>query len=384
MKDNLEEMLRSALTPSEKPDAWLNQNIVNSVQKSQTEAEKAGMEVAMRKSWMKRMPAVALAAVVLLSAGSLTAYAAWQYLKPDQVAEQIEDQKLADAFRGEDAVRVDESQSYGGYTVTLLGLLSGKDLSQYQSGSDGEILSDRTYAVVALENEDGTPMQDSGQEGEERTFLASPLIKGENPSRMNIFYMNGGYSSFVEDGVLYRVVECDNLQAFAKRGVYLSVTNTIFYDSDAYVYDKKSGEITRNEDYKGLNALFQLPLDVSKADQEKAEEQMKKWKNDVDGSSEGEAEDTDERDWDIEKLQKNAELIPETVETVTPDKDGYIYYEWNYQGTKSSGERLIRGLFKDSKTVILGVSQTNDGKDLIEVATKNEDGTIQTEVYCEK
>ncbi len=36
---------------------------------------------------------------------------------------------------------------------------------------------------------------------------ASPLIKGQNPSFFNAVTMSGGYSEFVQDGVLYRKLE---------------------------------------------------------------------------------------------------------------------------------------------------------------------------------
>lgn len=382
MKDNLEKMLQNALTPSEKPDIWLDQNIINTVKRAQTETKGAEMEVTMRKSWIKKVPAVALAAVVLLSAGSLTAYAVGQYLKPEQAAEKLEDQKLKDAFQGEDAVSINESQSYGGYTATLLGMVSGKNLSKYETESDGEILSDRTYAVVAIENEDGTPMQKLDEE--ESSFLVSPLIQGENPARINIFTMHGGYSAFVEDGVLYRIVECDNLEAFADQSVYLCVSNTVLYDADGFHYNKKSGEITRNEEYKGLNALFQLPLDTSRADEKAAEEQLRQWKKTLDTDAKEEVEEEEPWDWDEEKVQKDAEIIPETVKTLKPDKDGNVNYKWKYRNISSTGQENIRGRFKKSNTIVVGGTCDNDGKDLVEVFTKNEDGTITAAVYREK
>lgn len=398
MKDNLEEMLRHALTPSEEPDACLNQYIVNSVRKSQAEASETEMEVTMRKSWVRTVPAVAMAAAIVVLAGSLSTYAAWRYLKPEQAAVELEDDKLADAFRGEDAVSMDESQSYGGYTVTLLGMTSGKNLSKYEMKSNGEFLEDRTYAVVAIEKEDGTKMAKSDKmsdlSDEDSEFLVSPLIRGENPNLTNIFKMNGVASSFLEDGILYRVIDCDNLEVFAGRGVYLSVIHSTFFESDAYHFEEESGEITRNKEYHGLNALFQLPFDTSKADEKAADEQLRKWDEDADASDDTE-EDSDAkqdgREWDEKRLKEEAKLLPKTVETLTPDKEGYIYTKkWSYKGLTSGKSTLLAvgpdGFFNESETglKVSMITQGDNEKCFIETLTRNEDGTITVAVYREK
>lgn len=391
MKDNLEEMLRHALTPSDEPDTWLNQHIINSVQESQkvhnhTSDVCAETEVVMRKSWIKGAPAVALALVLVLG-GSLSAYAAWKYMKPEQVASEFEDEKLEKAFLKEDGTDINESQSYGGYTATLLGMVSGENISKYELESDGEIQADRTYAVLAIEKEDGTPIPEFiDAEGDENEFLVSPLIKGENPNFINIYCMNGGATSDVKDGIMYKIVDCDNLEAFANQGVYLSVTHTTFYESEAYSYDEESGEITRNEAYEGLNALFELPLDTSKADDKKAEEQLREWKEQMEGDSEEEAEEaeSEDRDWDLEMLEEDAKLIPESVQTITPDAEGCVDYSYEYEGCSSSGTYMVKGIFKEAKTVILGSFERTNAKDLIITCTKNDDGTVTMGVYCEK
>lgn len=396
MRDNLERLLCHALTPTEEPDACVNQYIVNSVRRMQAETNEAEMEVAMRKSWMRRVPVVALAAALVVSAGGLSAYAAWRYLKPEQVAVKTGDKKLAEAFQGGDSIRIDESQSYGGYTVTLLGTTSGKNLSQYAYESNGELKDDRTYAVVAIEKEDGTKISDSDQMSdlsqEESEFLVSPLIRGEDPRFINIYCMNGGSSTILEDGVLYRVVDCDNLEVFAERGVYLSVNHSTFFESEGYIFDKESGEITRNDDYKELNALFQLPLDVSKADEKAAQEQLRLWEEEMSGSSDEEDEDTEDgmqRDWNEKNLKKHAKLLSKTVQTLTPDKNGYIHCKkWSYGETSSGGsEVLVDAIFEKDFVGMsehMTVLQDSKGKDLIETYTRNEDGTITMAVYHEK
>lgn len=313
MKDNFEEMLRDALRPSEEPAECLNQYILDSVRQSQEKKRERETEVTMKKSWKRPVPAVALAAALAVLAGSLSTYAAWRFLKPEQAAIELEDGRLAEAFRGEEAVSMDESQSYGGYAVTLLGMTSGENLSKYEMESDGEILKDRTYAVLAIEKEDGTRMAKSDKMAdlseEDSKFLVSPLIKGENPNTMNIFFMNGAAQSFLKDGVLYQIIDCDNLECFAGRGVYLSVTHSTFFEPDAYLFDEETGEITRNKEYHGLNALFSLPFAPAKADEKAAEEQLRKWSEDADssdGAEEGSDTDQDDRAWDGKRLKEEA------------------------------------------------------------------------------
>ncbi|MPM92080.1 hypothetical protein SDC9_139214 [bioreactor metagenome] len=68
---------------------------------------------------------------------------------------------------------------------------------------------------------------------------------------------------------------------FAYKGAYMAVSSSSFYDENAYEYNKETGEITRNENYDGVNALFDLPLDKSKADEDGGEkyinEMLKEW-----------------------------------------------------------------------------------------------------------
>ena len=260
MKENLDELLTHALTPTDTPSSVLNQNILNQVKENKI----------MEK---KRFPAIALIAVAILCLSSVTAYAFSKYLSPDQVAEKMQDRKLADYFADGQGLQIGETQSYGGYNITLLGIISGKQLSDYQRNSNGQVLADRTFAVTAIENADGTPMPDTSEDAYgELNFFVSPLIGGYNPAFYNAASMHGNYTEFNEDGILYRLVECDNVEIFADHPLYLCVSDTMFYNAQLYQYDENTGTIARSEDYEGLNALFDLPLDTSKADPEKAAE----------------------------------------------------------------------------------------------------------------
>jgi len=193
-------------------------------------------------------------------------------------------------------------------------------------------------------------MPDTSDEDYENNFLVSPFIKGEDPKFLNIYYMDGGCSNFVKDGVEYCVADHDNIEAFAGRGVYLGVLGDTFYDRDAYNFDKTTGEITRNENYKGINALFGLPLDKSKADEEKAKKLLAKWKNGSDSSNDSEnpdnEEDTkaknntvDETDWN--KIKKNCTLIKGSVKTYPASQYGEML-------SYSSGVTDKNGTTKDN------------------------------------
>jgi len=260
--NDFDTILRQALSPNQEPDDGLNRKIISRVK------EKDNM-----KYNKKRVGIIAAAAIIACSA---TAFAAWKYLKPTDVANATEDKALTEAFQSDDAVEVNETQVYGDYSITFLGTVSGNNLSDFVAESDGEELTDRTYAVVAIEKTDGTPMPSTSDDDYGETpFLVTPLIKGANPNIFNAFTRNGGYSEFVKDGIMYRIAECDNVEMFAYKGSYMAVSSSTFYDNDAYIYNEETGEITRNEDYDGVNALFDLPLDESKADKDAGEKYIK-------------------------------------------------------------------------------------------------------------
>ncbi len=263
MKKDLDRILKQALTPQEEPDAWLNQNILYRAE------EMANM----KKKKKTRIPAAVAAAAFTLVIGSAAVVAAARYLSPGQIAQELEDGKLMDAFQGKDAVSVNESQEYGGYRVTLLGAVSGKNISEYLETDDqGQVEDDRFYAAVAIERTDGTPMPDTRDDayGEE-PFYVSPYIKGLEPWNYGLMTMGGGYSEFVRDGIQYRLLDMENIEIFADRGLYIGVSSGVFYDSEAYLFDQETGEITRNEAYDKVNALFTLPLDPAKGDPQAAE-----------------------------------------------------------------------------------------------------------------
>ena len=220
------------------------------------------------KSW--KHAAVAAAAIAVTMVSSITAYAAWRYFSAKDVAAEIADNRLAQEFEQNNWMDECETQTYGNYDITLLGIVSGDEISSHLSKTDsGEIDGDKTYMAVAIAHSDGTPMPDSSKTDEEQ-FYVSPYIEGLDPARYNASVLGGNNTLFVSDGIQYRMLETDNIECFADRKIYIGVSDGEAYDDKAYVYDSVSGAISRNELYEGVNALFTLSIDSNLADQKRS------------------------------------------------------------------------------------------------------------------
>lgn len=218
---------------------------------------------------MKKMnlKAVLLAAAVV-AAMSVTAYAAIT-LAPRDVAQRAGNEALAAAFEGEDAITVNETKTVGDYNVTLMGLVSGTGLSRVESLPDS-VDQDKTYAVLAYARTDGADITEGVPD-----LTVSPLVEGYAPWRLNAWTLGGGVSSFAQEGVLYYLFECDNVEPFADHTVYLAVYPGTHTPPSAklFGFEDATGVITS----KGEAALFSLPLDESKANAQKAEELAGIW-----------------------------------------------------------------------------------------------------------
>lgn len=87
----------------------------------------------------------AAAAIGILVVGSASAYAAYRYLTPSQVADQMtEDGALAKAFESKDAITINETQKSASYEITLMGIVTGKDLSV--------VVNDENRSVISTKN----------------------------------------------------------------------------------------------------------------------------------------------------------------------------------------------------------------------------------------
>ncbi|GAA4655027.1 hypothetical protein GCM10023142_21650 [Anaerocolumna aminovalerica] len=275
---DIDKILKATLSPSECPSEELNQKILNQIKESG--------KIKMKSK--KILMAASIALCVLLLPTSI--YAAYKYLSPKEAAVEVGDNLLSEAFE-KDGKEVIQTVTDGEYKVTYLGHVSGKSISE-RVASSWELHPERTYVAVAIEKADGTDMSENFEE----SLFVTPLIQGLKPWQYNIASMNGGYVADVIDGVHYRIIECDNVEVFADRNLYLAVSDTIFYSTEAFNYDETTGLITVNEDYKGTNVLFPMELDPAKADSKKAQEYLeqleKEWNptEEIDNREENTAE----------------------------------------------------------------------------------------------
>lgn len=347
MKDaDWERLLKQSLASAAEPEEKLNQSIIRLLQERSQ----------MKHTYRRRVSAALLAAVLLLVL-SVSAYAAAQLFSAKQVAEHLGDRLLADAFESKDAVQIHQSMASGDYRFTLHGLVSGAGLREFRHSAEA-IHPERTYAVVSITRRDGKPMPNTADpEYGKDPFFISPLIKGQKPWLVNIVTMNGAYSEIVMDGVTYRIIECDQVEMFADRGVYLAISSgTAFYSNEAFAYDERTGEIQAREDYPGASLLFDLPLRAAKADPEKAEAYLEALLNPSSSqpsrSNERftEAEEGQWVNWIIDLRGKVrdgetiGETISESVKEVSYDDSGnmnYTYGDWSV--TTSPEDFFVKG-----------------------------------------
>ena len=398
MKNDLDKLLKRVLTPREEAGDILNRKILEQVK-----------ETGKMKQKKYRRASAAVIAAALTAMLSITAVAAWQYRSAADIADELGDDELVKNFREqfgttdestENAYNmniVGESQSYGGYKVTVLGLLSGEGLSEFERISNGTVRSDRTYCAVAIEKEDGTAVN-----AEREDFFVSPLIGGLNPSFYNAASLFGNYSEFVEGGILYRLLECDNIEYFADHEMYLCVTDTSFYDSRLYNYNEDDGSISRNTEYQGLNALFNLELDSSLADPVKAQaliDEIDSPTEDDDVTIEFPKEINDAMEWagqlTPETIGQYCVRMENTVQTVTVDEEDYFTIQpWlvneAVSDTRGGGGGKVKFSFvfdndDTPKMMIQGFTCSDGIEDLVVTTlTLNEDGTITFAAWVPK
>lgn len=206
-----------------------------------------------------RVIAAVVAAVIL----TVTAFAAGGLLTASDIANRAGETTLAEYFEngGGEAWSI-ESQTSGGYTITILGIASGDDLSTY----DDEIGIDATYIVGSIERADGEAIADYTD------IMVSPVISGYEPWLVNIFTLgNGSRHKFIQDGVEYFLVETTNVTIFADHTVYIAAySGYLAPTSDVYSLND-DGTISIVEGGEVAATLFELPLDKSLADPEAAE-----------------------------------------------------------------------------------------------------------------
>ena len=381
MKHDMDALLQQALSPREEPSIWLNEKILKEYKENEH----------MKKKKRKFTTGIAAAAMTLMIA-SVGVFAGWKYLAPENVAETMfEDELLSKAFQTENAILVNEIQECGEYRITLLGIVSGKGLSEYtQWDEQGNIVDDRTYIVTAIENTDGTPRPDvSDDDYGQDSFYVSPYIKGLSMVDYNAHTLGGGYSEDVVDGIQYRLLECDNIEIFAARGIYLGVNEGFSCDVQAYHMDEETGEIIRNKDYEGVNALFEIPIPAFKGDEAAVEAYIDQMEAEQTADDEQAAELSggleqvvqETEGWTLEDFQSNAECVYEE-ELIVDEKESVSYsYELEDGMGNETIELQVSWLFEEKdKSFAIGGFYGSDNI-FVETFELLENGNVMLRVF---
>ncbi len=379
--------------------------------KTQTEPPKE-LDCRILKTWSKedqtvKQPtfkkwAAIAATLTILVAGSVTAVAAYHFLSPAQVAQEVsQNNALSRAFESEDAITIGETQESNGFEITLLGIVSGKNLSPcLPEETKGELAPTYSYAAFAIAKSDGTAM-------DYRNFCIAPLIGGVDVRKLNAATMNEGLTWFEKDGVIYELIECDNLEIFADYGVQLGVVDEFGDETTAFQMDAESGVYSKVEDYAGTVALFSLPIDASKADNkaageylnalEKAEEQDDSGQD----SEEGDAfPDEQVRAFvdtiTMDNLEEYFVRDENTVFTATPDEKSWIDFGSRYleeEGTTyNGGAGYLEYWIKDGEDFAIAAISASGNEDgtidmstlQLQVVIRNNDGSFTEAAYVAK
>ena len=139
-------------------------------------------------------------------------------------------------------------------------MFSGKSLSEYiKKDAPGKVNNNTTYIVTSIESAAGSKLPIPSYKDYIENDMKIPFVRGINQSALYIYTIGGGYSEIVENGVQYRILECDTIEMFADKGVYLAICDNNSFNT-LYNYNKTTGGITPSKEYEGLNLLFDLPL----------------------------------------------------------------------------------------------------------------------------
>ena len=381
----LDELLYDSLRPEEEPALELNRQI-----KEQFSKEEQTM-----KLWKYRKQAVCAAIVCVVAAGGVTAYASYRYLNPSQVADEVsENDTLSKAFEGTDAIVLNETQSSNGYDITLLGLVSGKNLDLFlPDDAKADIRESHTYAALAIAKSDGSEMED-------RNFCISPLVNGVAFEKLNAASANLTLTWFEKDGVIYELIECDDLEIFADRGVWLGVVERFGDETEAFYMDADSGVHSKNQEYKGTAALFSLPLDVSKSDAQAAEQYLVSIQEEDTEDAEGDSAfpEIDEECYKFgdfvhaltaDNIEQYFVRDEQTVITAMPDENGWIDFGQRYlekygDMVTNGGSGQIQQWIADWEDFNVTAYQNDVSGLQILVAVRNEDGSITLALYRAK
>lgn len=363
-----------------------------------------------KRSYRQRSKVVAAVVCTVILLGSGSVYAANHYLNPSQIVDEISaDSALSKAFADKDAITINETQTSNGYNITLLGLVSGEKLGLYVPDETKKEVSDKhSYAALAISKSDGSKMSN-------RNFCVSPLINGEAFTDVNAATLNVGLSWFEKDGVIYELIECDNLEIFADRGVYLSLVDDFGDEVAAFRMDEATGKYHKVKDYAGTSALFTLPLDKDKADTMAADKFLVSLRREADSETDGERAAVgvavgDASDEAISYINEKAQALVDSITednlkeyfvldesrpifTARPDEKGWIDFGIAYvedcDWTVNGGSGYLTDWLADDEdfnvvsTVVSSDDETRTDMSTLEITVvfRNDDGSFTEATY---
>jgi hypothetical protein len=355
-----------------------------------------------------------LFAAALIAVSAVTVFAI-TYKRPAEVAKELNAPVLAEMFEeaavseakaaetlsqsGETTevikqAEINESITSGKYTYTLLGMLSSDEAAEYQTiGAEGK---SKTYVVVAIANADGTPFDKETHYdfmSDNDSFTVTPLLTGIAPRDRGVFW-NGGASENIIDGVIYQIRSTDDLEIFADKGVKLVIHTAVGIDNNAYYYDEEIQDYVLNKDFEGSAVMFDLPLDKSKGDPEKAAQYFADLKAEYENPAPLPPEIQARRDA-MKPAQEDAAnidwtdaiVIDDLSDTFTPDENGMVEYKLVSDEIGGSGGMFrVSDIFPDGKpgTVTHGGGMSAKSPEDVTFRgtryTLNEDGTVTIEL----
>lgn len=363
-----------------------------------------------KRSYRQRSKVVAAVVCTVILLGSGSVYAANHYLNPSQIVDEISaDSALSKAFADKDAITINETQTSNGYDITLFGLVSGEKLGVYMPDETKKEVSDKhSYAALAISKSDGSKMSN-------RNFCVSPLINGEAFTDVNAATLNVGLSWFEKNGVIYELIECDNLEIFADRGVYLSLVDDFGDEVAAFRMDEATGKYHKVEDYAGTSALFTLPLDKDKADTVAADKFLVSLRREADSETDGERAAVgvavgDASDEAISYINEKAQALVDSITednlkeyfvldesrpifTARPNEKGWIDFGTAYvedcDWTVNGGSGYLTDWLADDEdfnvvsTVVSSDDETRTDMSTLEITVvfRNDDGSFTEATY---
>ena len=240
-------------------------------------------ETPLRRIWGGKRAIILI--LVLALAVPAGVYAGFRLLSPSDTALLMSRKELAEAF---DKQKTDiVTKTDGDYTVSLLGMVSGKQMDEFVPDSKADV--ERDYVAFAVQRIDGSPIESY----DNPDICLSPLIEGMDPMRWGAAAFDNATEKIIKDGVLYCIAEWDDIQKFGYRKMYIAVMEDTFMPSrELFHFDDETGAISENKKYDKVNLLFEIEVGKEKIDRQAAEEWF----------DEKEAEDMqgdDERDMDL-------------------------------------------------------------------------------------